>query len=158
MVALPPLKSTTSQLLDLAKEEQTKRLLCEGGEVGTKGSHIDHRTLRLSEGRDGSLLTGYAERSRVSKPHADNLFGGFKCNRLRGRWEWYRRPHRGSHKTGGERGTWMGCCVGTGHKRDSDRKGQRGALKKNGRPTDSTGTAREVFRPAHGNRTGTETV
>ena len=52
MVALPPLKSTTSQDLDLAKEEQTKRLLCEGGEVGTKGSHIDRQTLRLSEGRD----------------------------------------------------------------------------------------------------------
>jgi hypothetical protein len=61
-------------------------------------------------------------------------------------------------KQAGKEGHVKGCCVGTGHKRDSDRKGQRGALKKNGRPTDSTGTAREVFRPAHGNRTGTETV
>ena len=59
MVALPPLKSRNQVLspmrarlfLDLAKEEQTKRLLCEGGEVGTKGSHIDRQTLRLSEGR-----------------------------------------------------------------------------------------------------------
>ena len=64
---------------------------------------------------------------------------------------------RGSTKQAG-RWTWTGVCVGTGHKRDSDRKGQRGALKKNGRPTDSTGTAREVFRPAQRNRTGTETV
>ena len=52
MVALPSLKSTTSQVLDLAKEEQTKRQLCEGGKVCTKGSHIDRQTLRLSEGRD----------------------------------------------------------------------------------------------------------
>ena len=42
--------------LDLAKEEQTKRLLCEGGEVGTKGSHIDRQTLRLSEGRGYALV------------------------------------------------------------------------------------------------------
>ena len=53
MVALPPLKSTTSQVLDLAKEEQTRRLICEGGEVGMPSVA-------------GSL-------SR----HADNLFGGF---------------------------------------------------------------------------------
>ena len=44
------------QVLDLAKEEQTKRLLCEGGEVGTKGSHIDRQTLRLSEGRGYALV------------------------------------------------------------------------------------------------------
>ena len=56
MVALPPLKSTTSQVLDLAKEEQTRRLLCKGGEVGTKGSHIDRQTLRLSEGRGYALV------------------------------------------------------------------------------------------------------
>jgi hypothetical protein len=64
MVALPPLKSRNQVLspmrarlfLDLAKEEQTKRLLCEGGEVGTKGSHIDRQTLRLSEGRGYALV------------------------------------------------------------------------------------------------------
>ena len=64
MVALPPLKSRNQVLspmrarlfLDLAKEEQTKRLLCEGGEVGTKGSHIDRQTLRLSEGRGYELV------------------------------------------------------------------------------------------------------
>ena len=64
MVALPPLKSRNQVLspmrarlfLDLAKEEQTKRLLCEGGEVSTKGSHIDRQTLRLSEGRGYALV------------------------------------------------------------------------------------------------------
>ena len=64
MVALPPLKSRNQVLspmrarlfLDLEKEEQTKRLLCEGGEVGTKGSHIDRQTLRLSEGRGYALV------------------------------------------------------------------------------------------------------
>jgi hypothetical protein len=64
MVALPPLKSRNQVLspmrarlfLDLAKEEQTKRLLCEGGEVGKKGSHIDRQTLRLSEGRGYALV------------------------------------------------------------------------------------------------------
>ena len=64
MVALPPLKSRNQVLspmrarlfLDLTKEEQTKRLLCEGGEVGTKGSHIDRQTLRLSEGRGYALV------------------------------------------------------------------------------------------------------
>ncbi len=64
MVALPPLKSRNQVLspmrarlfLDLAKEEQTKRLICEGGEVGTKGSHIDRQTLRLSEGRGYALV------------------------------------------------------------------------------------------------------
>ncbi len=64
MVALPPLKSRNQVLspmrarlfLDLAKEEQTRRLLCEGGEVGTKGSHIDRQTLRLSEGRGYALV------------------------------------------------------------------------------------------------------
>ena len=44
------------QVLDLAKEEQTRRLLCEGGEVGKKGSHIDRQTLRLSEGRGYALV------------------------------------------------------------------------------------------------------
>ena len=64
MVALPPLKSRNQVLspmrarlfLDLAKEEQTKRLLCEGGDVGTKGFHIDRQTLRLSEGRGYALV------------------------------------------------------------------------------------------------------
>ena len=64
MVALPPLKSRNQVLspmrarlfLDLAKEEQTRRLICEGGEVGTKGSHIDRQTLRLSEGRGYALV------------------------------------------------------------------------------------------------------
>ena len=44
------------QVLDLAKEEQTRRLLCKGGEVGTKGSHIDRQTLCLSEGRGYALV------------------------------------------------------------------------------------------------------
>ena len=51
MVALPPLKSTTSQVLDLAKEEQTKRQLCEGGKVCTKGSHIDHLNAAFKRGQ-----------------------------------------------------------------------------------------------------------
>ena len=63
MVALPPLKSRNQVLspmrarlfLDLTKEEQTKRLLCEGGACIYPMPSVA-----------GSL-------SR----HADNLFGGF---------------------------------------------------------------------------------
>ena len=44
------------QVLDLAKEEQTRRMICEGWEVGKKGGHIDHQTLRLSEGRGYALV------------------------------------------------------------------------------------------------------
>ena len=36
--------------------EKTLLLLCEEGEVGTKGSHIDRQTLRLSEGRGYALV------------------------------------------------------------------------------------------------------
>ena len=40
---------------------------------------------------------------------------------------------RGSTKQAG-RWAWTGVCVGTGHKRDSDRARQQGAQKKLGRP------------------------
>ena len=85
MVALPPLKSRNQVLspmrarlfLDLAKEEQTKRQLCEGGEVGTKGPISTSNAAFKRGQRICTCIYPMPSVAGSLSRHADNLFGGF---------------------------------------------------------------------------------